>query len=182
MRSLELKLRSFAADADSAYRRITDFEKYPEFVDEVRSVVVHGNSAEEPLHSEWDILFRNGPLRWSEVDYFQPDLRRIVFEQTTGDFEVFRGSWRVVPIPGGCEVCFEATFDFGIPSLAGVLEPIATKVLKEAIATIVYRLLGEAHVVGDPATAAAVRARLGGGGGSRGRADADADADTALSA
>ncbi|MFI6644546.1 type II toxin-antitoxin system RatA family toxin [Streptomyces sp. NPDC050504] len=161
MRSLELKLRSSAADADLAYRRITDFEKYPEFVDEVRSVVVQGDKDDEPLVSEWDILFRNGPLRWSEVDYFQPDLRRIVFEQTTGDFEVFRGSWQVDPVAGGCEVTFEATFDFGIPSLAGVLDPIATKVLKEAIATIVHRLLGEAHVVDDPATARALVARLG---------------------
>ncbi|MGW1493537.1 type II toxin-antitoxin system RatA family toxin [Streptomyces sp. NPDC002402] len=172
MRSLELKLRSFAAGADFAYRRIAKFEKYPDFVDEVRSVVVHENNGGEPLVSEWDIFFRNGPLRWSEVDYFQPELRKIVFEQTSGDFDVFRGSWRVEPIADGCEVTFEATFDFGIPSLAGVLEPIATKVLKEAIATIVYRLLGEAHVVGDPATAMAVTARLG----------AKREPDTALSA
>ncbi|MFE3325704.1 type II toxin-antitoxin system RatA family toxin [Streptomyces sp. NPDC059176] len=161
MRSLELTLRSSTADADLAYQRITDFASYPEFVDEVRSVVVHPNDGDGPLVSEWDILFRNGPLRWSEVDYLQPGQRRIVFEQKTGDFEVFRGSWRVEPVPGGCEVTFEASFDFGIPSLAGVLEPIATKVLKEAIATIVYRLLGGATVVGDPATEAAMNARLG---------------------
>jgi len=172
MRSLQLTLRSVAADADFAYERIADFEKYPDFVDEVRSVVVHGNAGDGSLVSEWDIFFRNGPLRWSEVDYFQPDQRRIVFEQISGDFEVFRGSWRVEPTIDGCEVVFEAAFDFGIPSLAGVLEPIATKVLKEAIATIVYRLLGEAHVVGDPATAMAVTVRLG----------ASAEPDAALSA
>ena len=130
MRSLELKLTSLA-DADSAFRRIAEFERYPEFVDEVRSVVVGRTDGNETL-SEWDIFFRNGPLRWSEVDYFQPAQRRIVFEQTAGDFDVFRGSWQVDPFADGCAVTFEATFDFGIPSLAGVLEPIATKVLKEA--------------------------------------------------
>jgi len=159
MRSLELKLRSRTADADVAFARISEFERYPEFVEEVRSVVVHGG---EPLMSDWEIFFRSGPLKWSEVDYFQPDLRRIVFEQMTGDFEVFRGSWQVDPVAGGCEVTFEATFDFGIPSLAGVLEPIATKVLKEGIAVIVNKLLGEATVLGDPAIAAAVDARLHG--------------------
>jgi ribosome-associated toxin RatA of RatAB toxin-antitoxin module len=159
MRSLELKLKS-AADADFAFGRIAEFEKYAEFVDEVRSVVVHNRGTDEPLVSEWDIFFRSGPLRWTEVDYLQPAQRRIVFEQTDGDFEVFRGSWKVDAADGGCEVTFEATFDFGIPSLAGVLEPIATKVLKEAIATIVHQLLGEATVVGDPATAAAVAARI----------------------
>jgi ribosome-associated toxin RatA of RatAB toxin-antitoxin module len=159
MRSLELKLRSLGADADFAFGRIAEFERYPDFVDEVRSVVVHSNSG-GPLVSDWEIVFRSGPLRWSEVDYFQPDLRRIVFEQISGDFEVFRGSWLVEPIAGGCAVTFEATFDFGIPSLAGVLEPIATKVLKEGIAMIVHQLLGGAKVVGDPAIAAAVAARL----------------------
>jgi ribosome-associated toxin RatA of RatAB toxin-antitoxin module len=94
------------------------------------------------------------------VDYLQPAARRIVFEQTSGDFELFRGSWHVRPAEHGCSIIFEATFDFGIPSLAGVLEPIASKVLKEAIATIVHRLLGEATVVGEPAVAAAVHARL----------------------
>ncbi|MDQ3405926.1 MAG: SRPBCC family protein [Actinomycetota bacterium] len=160
MRSLELKLTCYTVDADVAFRRITEFERYPEFVDEVRSVVVHSNGAGEPLMSDWEIVFRSGPLRWSEVDYIQLERRRIVFEQTSGDFELFRGSWQVEAITGGCEVTFEATFDFGIPSLAGVLEPIATKVLKEGIAMIVHQLLGVATVVGDPAVAAAVAARL----------------------
>ncbi|MFC7310220.1 type II toxin-antitoxin system RatA family toxin [Streptomyces monticola] len=162
MRSLELKLRADDVTAEAAYQRIAEFERYPEFVDEVRSVTVHGQESQGPLASDWDIFFRNGPLRWSEVDYFQRDTLRIVFEQTAGDFEVLRGSWHVVPVAEGCEVTFEATFDFGIPSLAGVLEPIAAKVLKEAIATIVHRLLGDVSVVGDPATAAAVAARLAG--------------------
>lgn len=160
MRSLELKVRSAMTDADVAYRRITEFERYPDFVEEVRSVVVHDGGGGEPLVSEWEIFFRNGPLRWSEVDYFQHDLRRIVFEQISGDFEVFRGSWRVEPDGDGCAVTFGATFDFGIPSLAGVLEPIATKVLKEGIALIVHQLLGEATVLDDPPIAASVAARL----------------------
>jgi ribosome-associated toxin RatA of RatAB toxin-antitoxin module len=160
MRSLELKAESRGVEADVAYRRISEFERYPELVEDVRSVVVHSNAGGEPMVSDWEIVFRSGPLRWSEVDYFQPHLRRIVFEQISGDFEAFRGSWQVEPTAVGCEVTFEATFDFGIPSLAGVLEPIATKVLKEGIGMIVHQLLGGATVVGDPTIAAAVAARI----------------------
>lgn len=162
MRSIELKLRSQSAGADAAYGRIAEFERYPDFVEEVRSVTVHNAGSGEPLRSDWEIIFRSGPLRWTEVDYFQPDQRHIVFEQMAGDFEVFRGSWQVDPVPGGCQVTFEATFDFGIPSLAGVLEPIAAKVLKEGIAVIVHKLLGEATVLDDAPVAAAVAARLSG--------------------
>jgi ribosome-associated toxin RatA of RatAB toxin-antitoxin module len=160
MRSLELKVESWGVEADVAYQRISEFERYPDLVDDVRSVVMHSNGGGEPVVSDWEIVFRSGPLRWSEVDYFQPHLRRIVFEQISGDFDEFRGSWQVAPTTGGCEVTFEATFDFGIPSLAGVLEPIAAKVLKEGIGMILHQLLGGATVVGDPKIAAAVAARI----------------------
>jgi ribosome-associated toxin RatA of RatAB toxin-antitoxin module len=158
MRTVELALAS-PVDPDFAFRRITEFERYPEFVDEVRSVIVQSDDG-QTLASEWDILFRNGPLRWAEIDYIQAATRSIIFEQTGGDFDMFRGSWHVESAAGGCMVRFETTFDFGIPSLAGVLEPIASKVLKEAIGTIVTRLLGEASIIGEPATSAAVRARI----------------------
>ncbi len=167
MREVELTLTS-PANPDFAFRRITEFGRYPDFVEEVRSVVVHSNDG-ETMTSEWDILFRNGPLRWSEVDYIRPANRTVIFEQTGGDFEMFRGSWQVNPVGDGCQVTFKAAFDFGIPSLAGVLEPIADKVLKEAIGIIVCRLLGEATIIGEPATSAAIRARLG-----RGRTAAEA--------
>lgn len=159
MRDLSMTLTSSTASPDAAYRRICEFERYPDFVDEVRSVVVHERNG-ETLVTEWEIYFRNGPLRWTEADYLQPAQRRIVFEQIHGDFEVFRGSWHIEPDLAGCAVTFAATFDFGIPSLAGVLEPIATKVLKEGIGVIVHRLLGSASVVDDPVTEAAIRVRL----------------------
>lgn len=161
MRSLELTVRS-SVDADNAYQKISRFEQYPDLVDEVRSVrVLDGGVSADTLHSEWEVYFRNGPLRWAEVDYFQPGLRRITFEQTSGDFHIFRGSWQVRSLPEGCEVIFETTFDFGIVSLEGVLEPVATKVLKEGIGIVLHRLLGDAAVVDDPATAAAIALRLG---------------------
>lgn len=159
MRSIEVRTVSTTVTPEAAFDLISNFERYSELVDEVNSVRVHPHEAGHLL-SDWEVQFRNGPLRWSEVDYIQPELRRIVFEQTTGDFHTFRGVWNVKPVETGCEVTFEATFDFGIPSLEGILEPIATKVLKEGIAIIVHRLLGDATVVGDPMTHAAVLQRM----------------------
>jgi ribosome-associated toxin RatA of RatAB toxin-antitoxin module len=160
MRSLTLTVESARISADAAYDRIRKFETYPDLVDEVRSVVVHADDRGGPITSDWEVYFRNGPLRWSEVDYFQEQQRKIIFEQTTGDFEVFRGSWAVEPLDGGCKVVFSTTFDFGIPSLAGILEPIAVKVLKEGIALVLHRLLEDAVIVDDPSVQAAVAAKL----------------------
>ncbi|MFI5778081.1 type II toxin-antitoxin system RatA family toxin [Nocardia sp. NPDC051570] len=160
MRVVQLTVGSIGCTAAQAYARITKFERYPELVAEVRSVVVHDTPGGAPMTSDWEVCFRNGPLRWSEVDYFQPEQRRIVFEQTTGDFDVFRGTWRVESVGPGCAVHFEAAFDFGIPSLAGILEPVAEKVLKEGLALALFQLLGDARVVDDEAVAVAVAGRL----------------------
>ncbi|RDI66854.1 type II toxin-antitoxin system RatA family toxin [Nocardia pseudobrasiliensis] len=160
MRAVQLTVGSVTCPAARAYARIAEFERYPELVAEVRSVIVHDSPDGAPMSSDWEVYFRNGPLRWSEVDYFQPEQRRIVFEQTTGDFDIFRGTWRVESVDAGCAVHFEAAFDFGIPSLAGILEPVAEKVLKEGIAVALFQLLGDAQVIDDAAVAAAVAAKL----------------------
>ncbi|RDI68143.1 type II toxin-antitoxin system RatA family toxin [Nocardia pseudobrasiliensis] len=159
MRSLRIELRSESVSADEAFDRISEFEKYPELVDEVRDVTVRTRDDGHTV-SDWEVYFRNGPLRWSEVDYFQHDRRRIIFEQLSGDFHIFRGSWAVDPVRAGSSVQFEATFDFGIPSLTGVLEPIATKVLKEGIALVVSRLINGSSIIGDPAVEAVVTRKL----------------------
>ena len=160
MRSLTLTVRSARISADTAYDRIRQFETYPDLVDEVRSVVIHEDDRGGTTTSDWEVYFRNGPLRWSEVDYFQKEQRKITFEQTSGDFDTFRGTWAVEPLDAGCEVTFSTTFDFGIPSLAGILEPIAVKVLKEGIALVLHRLLEDAVLVEDPSVQAAVEAKL----------------------
>ncbi|MGV9674164.1 type II toxin-antitoxin system RatA family toxin [Nocardia sp. NPDC003482] len=160
MRTVELRMRSERIDADEAYRRIIRMDRYPDLSEDVRSVVVHPGADGEPSTSDWEVYFRNGPLCWTEVDYFQPDRRRISFEQTEGDFDSFRGSWRIEPAGAGCELYFETTFDFGIASLAGIMEPLAEKVLKEGLAIAVHRLLGDATVLDDPTVLAAVTERV----------------------
>ncbi|MBB5912208.1 ribosome-associated toxin RatA of RatAB toxin-antitoxin module [Nocardia transvalensis] len=164
MRTASITVYSDSIEPDRAYRDIRHFEAYPDLVDEVSSVLVRPGADGASSVSDWEVYFRNGPLRWTEIDYFREEQRNIVFEQESGDFHVFRGSWQVRPSGTGSAVTFEATFDFGIPSLAGVLEPIAEKVLKEGIALVLIRLLGNAEVVGDPAVAAAVAKKLAGVG------------------
>jgi ribosome-associated toxin RatA of RatAB toxin-antitoxin module len=148
-------------DADAAYQKVGAFGRYSELVEVVRSVVVHDAAPGEPVPSDWEVYFRNGLLRWSEVDTFDDAARAIAFTQTTGDFHTFTGNWRVESAVDGCQVCFDAEFDFGIPSLAGILDPIAAKVLKETIALVIAGLMGDdIQIVGDEALAASVAAKL----------------------
>lgn len=153
MRDVHLRVHTNQVAEAESYRRIGDFGRYSTVVDVVKSVVVHPASDRDRLTSDWEVYFRNGILRWTELDVFDRPNRRIAFEQLHGDFEVFRGSWQVDPAVGGCTVAFDAEFDFGIPSLAGILDPIAARVLTETIASVVTGLLGAVTVLGDAETA-----------------------------
>ncbi|MEU3007287.1 SRPBCC family protein [Streptomyces sp. NPDC007020] len=145
MRSIELEHRSAAVDARAAYELVRDFGRYPELVTIVRKVEVGPTADSGVVVSDWEVDFRNGVLSWSEEDSFDDTAMVISFRQTTGDFEMFEGQWELAPAgpdATGCVVRFQAKFDFGLPSLSGIIDPVAERVLRETIATILEALLG----------------------------------------
>lgn len=127
--------------ADEVYRLLCDFDRYPGQTDAVRSVSID-EATDGASRSTWEVNFRNGILRWSEEDRFDPQTRSIVFEQTAGDVDHFAGSWAVADDDGGCRVSFAADFDMGIPSLSDIIEPIAADALDHNIRSIVSGLVG----------------------------------------
>ncbi|MEV7089664.1 SRPBCC family protein [Streptomyces sp. NPDC093085] len=158
MRNVQVTIRVPGVEAAAAFERVGAFGQYSELSSVIRSVVSRttGEGREE---SDWDVYFRNGILSWTETDLFDRRNLTISFEQTDGDFAEFSGVWRLTAEGPDCLVDFSAAFDFGIPSLAGILDPVAERVFKETIARVVISLFaGNAEVVGDEAVARAVAA------------------------
>jgi ribosome-associated toxin RatA of RatAB toxin-antitoxin module len=156
MRSVHVAVELAGVPPDGGYAQVKQFDRYPELVPVVRAVSVHPQSADEET-SDWEVYFRNGILRWTESDRFDPAHLTISFTQLDGDFDTFSGSWEIAATPAGCVVRFDADFDFGIPSLAGIIDPVAERVIKETIARVVIGLFdGNGRVVGDDALAHAV--------------------------
>ncbi|MFG3167515.1 type II toxin-antitoxin system RatA family toxin [Streptomyces sp. NPDC048200] len=161
MRSAQITIRAVAVAPADAFDRVKDFAGYPELSPVVRSVTVDraasgtpGGAAEE--HSDWEVYFRNGILRWSETDTFDRAGLTIAFTQTDGDFAEFTGTWRVRADGEDSLIDFFTEFDFGIPSLAGILDPVAERVFRETIGVVVTSLFAKAEVVGDEALVRAV--------------------------
>ncbi len=145
MRTLTL-VADVPAPADAAYARLSDFSSYPRHSPAVRDVAVTDVESGIAI-SRWEVAFRNGVLRWTEQDVFDPALRRIAFTQLEGDIDVFRGSWQCAPAGDACRVTFSAELDLGIPTLADALEPIAVRALAENTVSILTGLFGSAVVV-----------------------------------
>jgi ribosome-associated toxin RatA of RatAB toxin-antitoxin module len=138
------------------YQRISDFRGYPEFTDTVRDVRVD-TLPDGSLVSDWTVLFRGGLMRWRERDTLSPRTDSLTFEQLSGDFQTFEGSWTCAAHDEGTLVTFTASFDLGIPTLADILDPVAESTLRANIAQILVGLVDakvvDAATAGVPATA-----------------------------
>jgi len=139
MRATSIKVRIRTDDVSAALTEIADFTRFPALAADVRSVVPRDGG------SEWTVNFRRGVMRWHETETVS-DLR-IDFAQTDGDFAEFHGSWRLRPVLGGAHVCFEVTWDFGIDSMAGLMDPIAERVIKRVVCDVLSGLFGEITVL-----------------------------------
>lgn len=146
MRTVGLRALATEVDAATAYDRISDFARYPEFTDAVVSVEV-GSADDHAVVSSWTVKFRRGLMRWTEHDTFDRDASTIEFEQLSGDFATFRGVWRVTATEEGAEIEFTAEFDLGMPTLADILDPVAESALRDNVTVILGGLLGAVRLV-----------------------------------
>lgn len=152
MRQVVLHAIADGSEPAAVYHRITDFRRYPELTDTVREVRVDA-LPDGSVVSDWTVSFRGGLMRWRERDTFAPDTLTLTFEQLSGDFQTFEGSWRCEPCEGGTLVVFTACFDLGIPTLAEILDPVAESTLRTNIARILVGLVG-AEVIDECAATA----------------------------
>ncbi|MDC0771981.1 type II toxin-antitoxin system RatA family toxin [Streptomyces sp. HD] len=152
MRHVVLHAIADGSEPAAVYHRITDFRRYPELTDTVRDVRVDA-LPDGSVVSDWTVSFRGGLMRWRERDTFAPDTLSLTFEQLSGDFQTFEGSWRCEPRDGGTLVVFTASFDLGIPTLAEILDPVAESTLRTNIARILAGLVG-AEVIDECAATA----------------------------
>jgi hypothetical protein len=141
MRAIMIKVRIRTGDLPAALSAIADFARFPALADDVRSVTVAADG------SDWAVNFRRGLMRWHETETVDVDALRISFTQTAGDFADFHGSWQLTPVIGGAHVVFEVTYDFGIDSMAGLMDPIAERVIKRVVCAVLAGLFGEITVL-----------------------------------
>ncbi|MEU3355398.1 SRPBCC family protein [Streptomyces sp. NPDC037389] len=149
MRHVELDVLVRSEKAKTVFEAVQRWERYPELAPHVRATTVHAAHPAEECSSSWELEFRSGLLRWTEDDRFHPDTLEIHFEQSDGDFDSFAGTWLLTQDGDDVRLRFEADFDFGIPSLEGILDPIAERVIKETIAWAVAGLFPGTELLGD---------------------------------
>ncbi|MCG7537520.1 SRPBCC family protein [Pseudoalteromonas sp. OOF1S-7] len=142
MRRVEIHAVIPNTQADHVFDTLSDFRHYAELVDTVVSVEMDRESAQE-AQSSWVVKFRNGLLKWTERDWFKREELRLEFEQIDGDFEEFLGAWHIEQLDGDVRVALIVDFDFGVPSLESIVNPVAARVLTDVTQQILKGLFSE---------------------------------------
>ncbi|HWH01652.1 MAG TPA: SRPBCC family protein [Pilimelia sp.] len=146
MRRVTLDAVLPATPAETVFDQVVQFDRYPALAPHVQSAQVLATLPEPTGRSRWELHFRSGLLRWTETEQFRRDQLRIEFAQTTGDFDTFAGHWQLRADGADTALHFEADFDFGIDSLAGILDPIAERVIRETVAWVVVGMFPQARL------------------------------------
>ncbi|WP_053923783.1 type II toxin-antitoxin system RatA family toxin [Streptomyces chattanoogensis] len=133
------------AGPDATLETLRDFASFPDHTSVVHEVQV----VEDALgtFSSWNVEFRGGLLLWTQRDSIDWASRTVSFEQTEGDFEQFNGSWQVHPEGDATCIEFTAHFDFGMPSLSAVIDPLAQVALRDAIHAVLRGMFGDSLIL-----------------------------------
>lgn len=108
------------------YPILKDMEKYPEFMADLVSVEVIERQDNETV-TKWVSNVDGRIIRWTERDLFDDTNMHIAYSQIEGDLKKFEGEWVLTPIEDGTEIKLTVDFEFGIPMIAGLLNPILKK-------------------------------------------------------
>jgi ribosome-associated toxin RatA of RatAB toxin-antitoxin module len=118
------------ASREAIYPILKQMDKYPEFMADLESVVVIERSADTTV-TKWVSNVDGRIIRWTERDVFDDANCHIAYKQIAGDLKKFEGEWILTPVAGGAtEIKLTVDFEFGIPMIAGLLNPILKKKVK----------------------------------------------------
>lgn len=117
-------------EGSKIYDIIKNMSAYPDFMKDLVSVEILERGDNYTV-SHWVSNVDGRKIVWTERDTFYPEDLKITYCQTEGDLKKMEGQWTIVPCADECEVTLSVDFEFGIPMIAGLLNPILKKKVRE---------------------------------------------------
>lgn len=119
-----------AGPMQAAWQLACEMEKYPTYMENVEEVrVLERDNADHTTVTSWVTNVDGRRIRWVEKDYFDLEQFKISYRQITGDLRKFQGEWCFSTVGEQTRVTLGVDFEFGIPMLSKLLNPILAKKL-----------------------------------------------------
>jgi ribosome-associated toxin RatA of RatAB toxin-antitoxin module len=118
------------APVEPVWEAIVDIESYPSSMENVRWVEIRETLGPNERRTAWSIVVKGSILEWEDLETIDHEAKVVSFHQLSGDLSEFDGRWEVTPRgPGLSSARFAVDFEIGIPLLAEMLNPMATRSL-----------------------------------------------------
>ena len=117
-------------DKNAIYQVIQNMEDYPRFMESLVSVTVLERGKNYDI-SHWVSNVDGRKIVWTERDDFYPKDFKITYQQTDGDLKKMEGVWELNDEAEGVRVSLTVDFEFGIPMIAGLLNPLLVRKVRE---------------------------------------------------
>ena len=115
---------------NAIYQVIQNMEDYPRFMESLVSVTVLERGKNYDI-SHWVSNVDGRKIVWTERDDFYPEDFKITYQQTDGDLKKMEGVWELNDEAEGVRVSLTVDFEFGIPMIAGLLNPLLVRKVRE---------------------------------------------------
>lgn len=115
---------------EEVYALVKDMEAYPRFMPALNEVRVL-ERGENWAITAWDTTLNGMSFKWRERDDFDETSFRIRYAQIDGDLKKFEGEWLVERAGGRSCVTLKVDFEFGVPMLSALLNPVAKVKLRQ---------------------------------------------------
>lgn len=117
-------------DKNAIYQVIQNMEDYPRFMESLVSVTVLERGKNYDI-SHWVSNVDGRKIVWTERDDFYPEDFKITYQQTDGDLKKMEGVWELNDEAEGVRISLTVDFEFGIPMIAGLLNPLLVRKVRE---------------------------------------------------
>lgn len=135
-----------AAPPEKIFQLAKGVEKFPDFMPDVESVEVLSREGNNTL-TRWvgKVKEFNRTIRWTERDRWFDEEMRCEFEQTEGDFSVYRGIWVFRPDQEGTFVSLHLEYDYHVPLIGSLLKRVIFNKMKQNCQNMLEALKAEAE-------------------------------------
>jgi ribosome-associated toxin RatA of RatAB toxin-antitoxin module len=128
-----------AAPREQVYEAAKNMEAFLEFMPNAKDIRTYERFEEGQL-TEWTTQLKGKEFKWSERETFDDDQLKIYYEQVEGDLAEMKGDWTFEDHPEGTRVIMTNAFEFGMPALEVVLNPVASVAIKNNLKSMLEAL------------------------------------------
>ena len=121
---------SVKCQRDKIYPILKDMEKYPGFMTDLVSVEILERTSNTTV-SKWVSNVDGRVIKWTELDTFDDENMHISYNQIDGDLKKMAGEWILTPTIEGTDIKLTVDFEFGIPMISGLLNPILKRKVRD---------------------------------------------------